>query len=291
MKIPSLILIILLAATIVLCKNTLFENYTARETISISSLAIYPPDIAKIAVLEFPGIFSDYLFLNTLTYLGDRILAKKPLSSSDLNKVYIALSLITDLDPWADDPYVLAETTLPWEGNMVTETNQLLLKSIEANPHNFRTYLFLWFNHFHFLNDPEKAGYYLEQSARIPGVPEYYATLAARMKLYAGKLEQGILFLQALIMETSDPNHKAFLQLRQDTLKRMAFLESKVQKYREKYGTLPKNLDELITAGLLNEIPDDPYGGEFYLLENGRVNTTSKLVPIDKLPPETREQK
>lgn len=291
MQVRKIFIILVLFSIIFLCKSFLFQTYSSRQTLAISNLASLPPSVAKMAVLEFPGIFADYLFLSTLTFMGDRILAKESLTPEELNKVYNALVLITDLDPWANDPYVLAETTLPWEANMVAETNQLLLKSMRANPNNYRTYLFLWFNYFHFLEDPDKAGYYLEKAARIPGVPQYYATLAARMRLFAGKLEQGILFLDELIRETSDPHQRDFLLLRQDALKRMAFLENKVRTYKRLKGVLPNKLSDLIDAGLLSKIPSDPYGGEFYLLDNGRVNTTSNLVQMKRLPSDTKNEK
>ncbi len=45
---------------------------------------------------------------------------------------------------------------------------------------------------------------------------------------------------------------------------------------------MPLSLTELETAGLIDKIPEDPYGGEFILMEEGRVYTTSKLLPIKK---------
>jgi hypothetical protein len=41
---------------------------------------------------------------------------------------------------------------------------------------------------------------------------------------------------------------------------------------------LPRNIQALITAGIIKEIPKDPYGGSYYLTEAGSVYTTSNLV-------------
>jgi len=40
----------------------------------------------------------------------------------------------------------------------------------------------------------------------------------------------------------------------------------------------PDLLSDLTDKGLVESIPDDPYGGKFILLENKRVYTTSKMI-------------
>jgi len=48
--------------------------------------------------------------------------------------------------------------------------------------------------------------------------------------------------------------------------------------FKEKYGRIPKNLNELVMKGIIESIPKDPYGGEFYIDKNGTIETTSKLA-------------
>jgi hypothetical protein len=45
---------------------------------------------------------------------------------------------------------------------------------------------------------------------------------------------------------------------------------------------MPESLDELVKSGMLDKIPNDPYGGQFLMLENGRVYTTSKMLKVKK---------
>ena len=47
---------------------------------------------------------------------------------------------------------------------------------------------------------------------------------------------------------------------------------------KERFQRLPKKLDELLETKFLKKIPPDPYGGEYVLIENGRVFSTSKFV-------------
>jgi hypothetical protein len=38
------------------------------------------------------------------------------------------------------------------------------------------------------------------------------------------------------------------------------------------------NIEALVKEGLISEIPIDPYGGNWFIMPNGRVYSTSKLV-------------
>jgi len=57
----------------------------------------------------------------------------------------------------------------------------------------------------------------------------------------------------------------------------LSHLEKKVKEFKKIYGVFPVKIRDLLFRGLINTIPEDPYGGEFYILENGRVFTTSKM--------------
>jgi hypothetical protein len=104
--------------------------------------------------------------------------------------------------------------------------------------------------------------------------------VASRMSLSSGKLESSILVLTDLMNETSNNSFKEYLKKRVITLQIIGYLENAVGTYKNKYGKLPNNLDELVDIQLVKKIPTDPYGGNFFLTKDGRVYTTSKLVPV-----------
>lgn len=275
---------ILLCFLNVFCVKQMVVFHKDQESLSISYLALLPERAARIVSLEFPGIFSDYLMLNTLTYMGEKVLANKAMTDDEWQKTYQALKQVINLDPRSTDAFTLAETTLPWDAGMVEETNELLLKVAEVQTSNPRPYFFLWFNHYYFLKDTKKAGYYLQKAARIPGTPKYYTTLAARMNMMAGQLPESILFLEEMIRETRDQKSKKYLETRLLAIRMIHFLEQNIQRYRNIYNKKPEELEDLITNQLIKAIPKDPYGGTFYIMENGRVYTTSKLVHSPQKP-------
>jgi hypothetical protein len=220
--------------------------------------------------------------LKTMVFHGERLMLKQSLSPEEWQATHLAISRITDLDPRFWDPYVFAETSFPWDAGMVKETNELLLKAAQARTNDYQPYFFLWFNYSHFLKDETTAAKYLEKSSRIPSAPVYFATLAARANFSANKTENAVVFLEEILKETTDPTRQAWIMKRQEALKVIAFLETHVRRFEEKFSRRPKDLQELVDKQVLVKIPPDPYGGTFFITPEGRVYTTSKLVPMEK---------
>jgi hypothetical protein len=258
----------------------LYSLHKERQNQIISRLIYLPQAVLEAASLEFSGVLSDYLMLKTMVFHGERLMLKQSLSPEEWQATHLAISRITDLDPRFWDPYVFAETSFPWDAGMVKETNELLLKAAQARTNDYQPYFFLWFNYSHFLKDETTAAKYLEKSSRIPSAPVYFATLAARANFSANKTENAVVFLEEILKETTDPTRQAWIMKRQEALKVIAFLETHVRRFEEKFSRRPKDLQELVDMQVLVKIPPDPYGGTFFITPEGRVYTTSKLVPM-----------
>ena len=277
-RIKTILYLVALIIITSFCGTQIYSSHADRKDEVFSQLALIPGPVAKVASLEFSGVASDYLMLQTLTYLGEKIMNKEVLNKDQWHVIYKALDQTTYLDSRFLDPYVLAEMTLPWEAGMVHETNELLKKIIKVRTNDHRPFFFLWYNYFYFLKDPATGAQYLEQAAKIPGAPPYYATLAARSSFYGKQTEAGILFLKEMLGDTTDPERKKFLLLRLNALEKIAFLEQKIQEYKKLTNILPKSLKQLIDKGLISQIPEDPYGGTFHIVDKEQVYSTSKLV-------------
>lgn len=274
----GLLLLFSLIALSIYCVTNLYNLHSERGGEHLSKLAELPEPLAHAITLEFSGLASDFLMLKVMTFMGKKIINKEHVNKDEWLTIYRSLKQVTNLDPRFLDPYVVAQMTLPFDAGMVEETNVLLERAAKIRDTDYRPNFFLWYNHFYFLNDPKTAGEYLEKAARMPGAPTYFSTLAARMNLYAGKIMAAVIFLEENLRETSDPAMHKFLSIRIDALKRIGFLESKIKKFRKKYNKAPTKLQDLVDCGLITSIPKDPYGGEFYIMEGGRVYTTSELV-------------
>jgi hypothetical protein len=116
----------------IFCTGQIYEMHTGKDKTEFSRLIYYPAPLVNALVLEFHGVVADYLMLNSMVWHGEKILQKAEVARVEWEMTYQQLKLITELDPRFFDPYLLAETSLPWEAGMVEETNQLLLRAAEA---------------------------------------------------------------------------------------------------------------------------------------------------------------
>jgi hypothetical protein len=117
----------------------------------------------------------------------------------------------------------------------------------------------------------------MQKAAEISGNP-LYANLAARYFYESEQTDLGLAFLDAMIAQTRDKAVRQTYVMRREALLAVTQIENSIEEFRGRFGHQAKNLDELIRSGLLERIPNDPYGGEFYLDETGRVRSTSKFA-------------
>jgi len=246
-----------------------------------------PSKFSRILALGNQGALSDFLFLKIATFIGGRSGPGRQLSEEDWLFVTQSLDVVTDLDPYFVDPYMLAEGLLAWDAGKPEEANKLLVKGIQYRMSDWRLPFFVGFNYFYFLKDYKTASGFIMQASRLPGSPAYLATLGARLAYYSGKSKTALLFLQEMLADADDAMMRKRLRMRLQALEHAALIEDALDKFKTKEGRMPKKLFELVTAGYLITLPADPYGGKWGILKNGRVFSTSKFT---NPPPKTHEK-
>lgn len=242
-----------------------------------------PSKMAKITALEFDGMASDFFYLKAIVFLGSAKERKETPNVKPQEWKWFAgmMNAVSDLDPYFADPYYVANAYLPWDAGMVVEADNFLKKGCEYRDWDSLLPFFLGFNYFYFLHDNAKAGDWLMTAARRPGGGAAgYANLAARLAYEGKRTENGVLFLKELIGQTEDEELKARLETRLSAMTDILAIEQAVDSYRRKYRRLPPDIRALVAKGILKQVPDDPYGGEFYLEQDGTVRTTSDLKPV-----------
>jgi len=272
-------LLILLVGVLVygLLFRGVWEN---REQVRASTPAGYtiPSKFSRVLALGNQGLLSDFLFLKIATFIGGRSGSGERINEDDWNFVIQSLDVVTDLDPYFVDPYLLAEGLLAWDAGKPKEANKLLLKGMKCRVSDWRLPFFVGFNNFYFLKDYETASGFIMMASRLPGSPAYLATLGARLAYYGGKSKTALLFLKQMLADTDDTMMKNRLKMRLQALERAVLIEEALGKFKVQEGRIPKELSELVTAGYLIVLPPDPYGGEWGVLKNGRVFSTSKFA-------------
>ncbi len=238
---------------------------------------VLPSKFSRILALGYKGVLSDFLFLKTATFYGERHMLGKSLDEADWAFLKAGLDVVTDLDPYFFDPYLLAESYLAWEGR-IDEANLILEKGLKHRDWDWRLPYFIGFNHFYFQQDYEMGAEYIMEAASRPGSHPFLKTLAARLAYYGGKAETGIVFLRGILAEMDDPHFRAPLEKRLLALERAAELEKLVDRFQDEQGHPPERIGDLVLAGYIDALPTEPYGGEWVILATGRIYSTSKFV-------------
>ncbi len=283
MRVGRLLLPVVLAVLILPAYLSLHgQSWQMRKEVRQATPAGYvlPSRFSRILAFGHPGLAADFLFLKGMTFVGERSLSQEAMAAEDWDYLVAVLNTVTDLDPYFLDPYVLGQGLLTWDAGRVEAANRLLEKGMEHRTSDWRMPFYVGFNHFYFLEDYAKGGEYIMCAARMEGSPGYLPTLAGRLSYYGGQSKTGLLFLRELLADSNDPAMRARLEMRLTALERAVMLEEKLAEFQEEQGRAAQSLEELVQAGYLDQLPPDPYGGQWIILKSGRVFSTSRFVKV-----------
>jgi tetratricopeptide (TPR) repeat protein len=230
----------------------------------------------KPALLGYHHVGADVLWLRLVQVIG-----KKQNSADEYEWMYHALDVITTLDPQYAYAYYAGGVILGDQANRTDLSNRLLEKGVTANPSVWNIPFLLGYNHYFSLGDPAKGAEYIMKAASLPGRPDYLSGLATRMAAEAGQPETALVFLEARLRETSDPEMREFLvsRMKEVIIERDIFmLEKAIAVYRAKHRVLPATLTNLVAAGALPMLPSEPFGGN-YLLDRKTGSVSSSTHP------------
>jgi len=235
-----------------------------RTVAQIESLAQLPKgEYLKPALLGYHHVGADLLWLKLVQVIG-----KKRNSADEYEWMYHALDVLTTLDPQYAYAYYAGGVTLGDVANRPDLSNRLLEKGINANPDAWNIPFLLGYNYYFLLGDPAKGAEYIMQAARLPDGPSYLPGLATRMAAEAGSPDTALAFLEARLRETQDPEMRKFLvnRMKEVIIERdLRILEDAVEAYRTQHRALPATLMDLVVAGAIPILPQEPFGGDYRL--------------------------
>lgn len=230
-------------------------------------------NFVKSAALGFDEMTADILYIKALGYFGGHYLSDK-----EYKWLYHILDITTTLSPRFKEPYEFGAVILALEAGEVENANKLLKKAIEHNPQYWQFPFYLAFNHFFYLQDYASAASYMEQASKLPDAPEYIPLLSSRLYAQAQQPEYAISFLTEIYNETDNKIIKEKLEIRMKELiieRDLNWLEQAVTRYTKLYSNQPSNLEELTQQGLIEKIPQEPFGGYYYLDDETGVPKSS----------------
>lgn len=245
------------------------------QSTRVEELRLLPRgEVMKPALLGYHHLGADIIWLRIIQVIGEQKAGAK-----DYEWLAHALDVLTTLDPQYVYAYEAGGTVLTELASRVDLSNQLLDKGIQANPLAWRLPFFLAYNYFFYLDDYVRAADYMSQAARLPGHPAFVPELAARLYVEGRNPTFALRYLEAMIRETQEEQGRAVLEKRYKEVLvewHIQVLDRAVQQYVEKAGTPPPTLNDLVTQGLLTDLPKEPFDGEYQLdRTTGHVTSTT----------------
>lgn len=236
-------------------------------------------EVLKPTLLGYQHFGADLIWLRAIQVLGDKVVRDR-----DYQWLYHALDVVTTLDPQYLYAYDVGGTVLAELAGRYDLSNQILEKGLKPNPQSWRLPFLLGFNHFFHLGQPRQAADYMARAAGARGMlhegppPPYIPRLASRLYAQGKSPEVAIEFLEAMLLQTTEPVLRDQLQrrIRRVGLERdLQIIERAVQQYEETMQRKPAVLADLVSSGMLKAIPEEPYGGAYVLDANGEVSSST----------------
>lgn len=261
------IVCVILFLSVIAFSLYLFETYP-KEKVKIYYLP--STDYLKLVSGTFRPLFAETLFIKGVLELSEGI----PDRQNYLSKLFLTS---IQLDPKLISACFFGGMVVPRTRQDIPLGIRFLKEAMKLNPIEWRIPYWIGFNYFQ-LQDYLKAAEYYQQASALPGSPSFLTTNLAMFYYWAGKPELALWYLEGLYQSVGDERLLELIRLKMDWLKNIVFLEKKVKEYKKIYGYWPKDLEELIKKGLLDKIPEDPFGRGYELDEEwyrgpGRVKS------------------
>lgn len=171
----------------------------------------------KLVGADFRGLIADWYWINTLQYMGNKIL-KHPgeLNINDLRPLnprllYPMLDTASTLDPQFMTVYSYGAAVLPAIDNR--QAIKLLDKGVAANPDNWRLYHNLGYIYWQLKDYPKAAQIYAEGAGK-EGAPVWMKQMSANMQAQGGSRDFARQVYRQMFETAEDEQTKIFAELR-----------------------------------------------------------------------------
>jgi hypothetical protein len=219
----------------------------------------------------FRNVFADVVWLQAIQVAG-----KIKMTPTEYDRLYELLIVEANFDPKFEIPYLLGGLVLGESTLHAQKALHVLGRGKEQYPNDWRFPFYMGFTYYFSLGDGIAGGRAMAEAARLPGSPAYLPGLASRMLSEAREPGAALAMLETIGRQESDPARRAVLsrRIREVTVERdLQVLERAVESYREKMGVVPRDLSDLVRAGILEGIPPEPNGGRYVIDRGGNVRS------------------
>jgi hypothetical protein len=266
----SAVLLVTLAAQVVLVR--MIDNARTWATFQ-QQLYVSSPKLLKRLSLGYDGLLANIYWTRVVQYYG----GTHSQGGGEYKLLWPLLNITTQLDPHLIPAYEFGATFLmmkpPNGPGSPEEAIELVRHGIRNNPGDWHLYYDLAFIYYDLKDYRNSADAFLRGS-QLPGAHPFLKVMAARMAEHGGDLATARMMWTATYQTTHEPMvranaaaHLRAIQVDED----VTLLERLVDAYRQRTGHNPENFSQMVSDGLLKDIPMDPLGRPYRLESGGDV--------------------
>ena len=247
----------------------------------IGELTYFPSGTAIRAIsMGFHAPLSDLVWLRFIQYYGEH-----RMTDARFDLLYHILDILTTLDGRFLYAYTLGSLMLTHDAQRPDQAHQLLRKGMRLNPDEWRLPFIYGFINYTFLAEYPAARTYFRIASTKPDAPDVAQRWAAFVTYFKlGDLRTALALWIDLYNSTENPEEKTIATYYIGKIKTkldIEHLNNMIAEFQIQYGRLPYDLGELVSEGLVESIPEEPHGEQYYL-KHGEVHSTW----MDRLPPQ-----
>jgi hypothetical protein len=221
--------------------------------------------------LGFRNFLADVAWLEAVQVAGNRKLGR-----ADYDRLVELLGTVFRLDPHFLVPYLFGGILLGDSPDHGPAALAILERGEKEFPLEWRLPFYAGYIHYFTLGNAAEGGVDILRASRIPGSPSYFPLLASRMLAEGNRPETALAFLRELVNNEKDPRRMRVLEerIRQVVVERdLQSLEKAVSEYKARMGASPGRLADLVDAGIIPRIPQEPNGGRYVMTPDGTVRS------------------
>ncbi|MDX9973876.1 MAG: hypothetical protein RBU21_12910 [FCB group bacterium] len=224
------------------------------------------------------SVIADFLWLRCIQYTSQHF-------QSDNKFTWLAEmgNTITRLDPYFVDAYRYTGIFLAGLKADDDASIELMKKGFIENPEAwelpYETSMVYLLNRREEPGSAAIAAHYLGMAVATERAPESVLAIAQGLERKHNLNDVARQIWQDMLANSNDELRKNMAKrklMELDIRENAAALERIAQEFEKAQGRAPANIDELVTAGYLTQLPPDPLGGR-YFLEEGHVENTTLL--------------
>jgi len=258
------------------------DRHTAR--LGEMSEVLYIPSgrVLRYLSLGQEGLMADLYWTRVVQYFGRKRLAQ----AVRFDLLGPLLSIATELDPHLLVAYrygaVFLAEKLPDGAGQPEAALQLLRRGIVANPDEWRMWVDLGFIYYWDLKDYASAVRVFRAGSERPGAKMWVRTLTASVAAKGGELETSRLLWSEIYRNADNDQirHSAQEHLVALTAQEeISGLNDVLDAYARQFGQRARSLSDLLGAGYLRVVPQDPSGVAYVVGADGRT----RLAPESKV--------